>query len=541
MKKYFALLSALILAVSVFLPVGSLASAANTLRVGTAYDPNTFDPAELNLDSALDAAFMIYEPLLRDVGGTFGPGSAESWEASEDKTDWTFHLRESTFTDGTPVTAGDFVYALMRAMDPAAGHANAGTLLYIQGANAYYNGEGPAQDVKVWAPDDRTLRVAFVHPVFESEFTSQLYAPLKRDFTEPLGIEYGTAADKVLGSGAFTLADWAPDSSFTLAKNPAYWDADSVALDEVTFVMGAAGSDTALDVLLAGETDVSSFTSMNQISTLLDSGFDYRSITTSYRCLNLNHLGSTDEMEQFMSNVNFRRAINLAIDREQLTATVLTTDEPAFRLTAPSELGVSAPFNEEYPYQAWPTSANPEGAKAALTLALQELGKTAADVPPLVLLCFESESSVTILSAVQDMLRRNASLESTISSQTIGNMIAMAFAGEYDLWLGGNALSAPDWLPGFALGYTSESAASAPLLRGYAKPEFDALYEAAVSKSDYRERKDAQFALEKFMLEDVFSIIVSWTNTYYVFSPRVENVLFRADGSPLYTFVRFSE
>ena len=146
---------------------------------------------------------------------------------------------------------------------------------------------------------------------------------------------------------------------------------------------------------------------------------------------------------------------------------MLTTDLPASRLSAPSELGFAKMFNEEYPYQGWPTKADQTQAKAYLQAALDELGKTIEDVPTLVLLCYESQSSVTILSAVQDMLKQVLGLESEVSAQTIGNMIAMAFGGEYDLWLGGNGTSAPDWLVSFAYGYHSDSYAATPLLRGY--------------------------------------------------------------------------
>ncbi len=541
LKRLVALLSALAVAATLGVSLASSGAPAKAVRIGVSYDPTTFDPAELNLDSAMDAAYLIYEPLLRDVGGVVGPGAAEAWETSEDKTQWTFHLRKADYSDGTPITAQDFRYSILRTIDPAAGHGNSATLLYLVNADEYYKGNAAAEDVKAEALDDYTLKLSYVHPVFESEFTNYLYTPVKKELAESLGIEYGTAADKLLCNGAFVLKDWASDSSFTLVRNAAYWDAASVALDEVTFVIGAAASDTAVDVMLAGEADISYFTAMNKINTLIESGYAHKSITTSYRCLNLNHLGSTDDLTPFMGNLNFRKALNLAIDRGQLCATVLTTDLPAFRLTAPSEMGVSAPFNEEYPYEAWPTAADAAAAGEHLNKALAELGKTIEEVPPLVLLCYESESSVTILSAVQDMLKRNLGLESVISSQTIGNMIAMAFGGEYDLWLGGNSVSVPDWIPGFALGYHRSSYEGQPLLRGYTKPEFDALYDAAVLHTDYKLRKDAQFALEQFMCEDVFNIVLSWTSTYYVFSPSLSNVYFRADGTPYYALIDWAQ
>jgi oligopeptide transport system substrate-binding protein len=508
-----------------------------SVRIGVSYDPNTFDPAELNLDSSYAAAYIIYEALLRDVNGTVGPGLAETWEHNADMTEWTFRLRDSKYSDGTPITAEDIRYAIMRTLDPAAGHGNAAGLLTLKNANEYFEGTASAEDVGVKVLDAKTLKLTYANPVFEYEFTSFSYAPLKKDFVEPLGIEYGSSADKVICSGPFTLKEWVADSSFTLVKNENYWDAASIEMDEIKFLIGGSGNDTAVDMMLTDELDITYFTTMNQVNSLADAGFSYQSITSSYRCLNLNHQGASEAMKPFMNNVNFRKAINLAIDREALCASVLTTDTPAYRLTAPSEKGVEKAFNEEYPYQAWPTRADPTEAKRYLQIALDEFGKTVADVPPLVLLCFESQSSVTILSAVQDMLRNNLGLESEISSQTIGNMIAMAFGGEYDLWLGGNATTVPDWHVGFAQSYHSTGYAGAPGLRGYNKPEFDTLYNKVSSSTDYKARKDALFELEKFMCEDVFNIIVSWTNTYYVHNPDITNVYYRANGDPYYAFL----
>ena len=508
-----------------------------SVRIGVAYDPNTLDPASLNLDSASAAGYIMYEALLRDVDGIVGPGIAETWETSADMKEWTFRLRESTFSDGTPVTAEDFKNAIIRALDPEAGFSNSQTLQKLVNGAEYFKGEAAAEDVGVQVIDANTLKLSYIEPKFNFEFTSYLYAPIKISLADSIGIEYGTAADKVLGNGAFIVKEWVTDSTVTLAKNEKYWDAQSILIDEITLVVGAAGSDTAVDMMLTDQVDVAYFTNINQVRTLEDADYTYESITSSYRSLNVNHKGSTDEMEPFMSNLNFRKALNLAIDRENLTMSVLTTDQPAFRLNAPSEMGVAIAFNDEYPYEAWPTKADPEKARAHLQAALTELGKTIDDVPPLVLLCFESQSSITILSAVQDMLRQVLGLRSEVSAQTISNMISMAFGGQYDLWLGGNSVSVPDWLVSFGFGYTSESYAATPLLRGYNNPVYDMLYNNVASSTDYTLRKNALFELEKYFCDNVINIILSWTSTYYVQSSDVRNVYFRANGSPYYAMI----
>jgi oligopeptide transport system substrate-binding protein len=514
-------------------------SAPKTIKIGVSYDPTTLDPADLNLDCAYDCAFLIYDPLLQDVDGKISAGAAEKWEHNDSMTEWTFHLRQAAFSDGTAITAGDYVYAIMRIIDPAAGHANAAGLLKLINANEYYSGTAKAEDVGIAAVDNSTLKLTFANPVFESEFTSFLYSPVNEKLAESAGAAYGTAPDKVLGNGPFVMTEWVPDASVTLVKNDMYWNADSIKMSEITFLVGATG-DTAVDMLQAGEVDLSYFTSANQLTALTDTGFTSSPITSSYRCLNLNLAGSSEAMNPFMSNINFRKALNMAIDRESLCATVLTTDVPAFRLTAPSELGVSKAFNDEYPYEAWSTTSDPASAKEYLQKALDELGKTIDDVPPLVLLCYESQSSVTVLSAVQDMLKQNLGLASEISSQTVQNMMAMAFGGQFDIWLGGNGTSTPDWLADFASQYTSASYAAQPGLRGYSNPEFDALYDAVAVCTDYSARKDTLFELEKYFCDNVLNLIVGWTTTHYVASPAVTGVHFRADGNPYFALLDYT-
>ncbi|MDR1639985.1 MAG: peptide ABC transporter substrate-binding protein [Clostridiales bacterium] len=506
-----------------------------SLKIGIAYDPSTLDPGNIDIDSASDVAIIMYDSLLRDNSGQAEAGAAASWSKSDDNTQWTFTLRDGlVYSDGSPITSEDFAYGIRRVLDPELGFSNASGFLFIKGATEYYNGEGSIDDVAIETPDAKTLVITYTQPTFETEFTSYVYTPVSKALSEAQGQAYGTAPDKLLSNGPFKLTAWVPDASLTLVKNESYWAADQIKVSQIDFVVGAATSDTAVDMILAGDIQLSSFTNMNQITALTDEGFASKSITTSYRCMNTNNAGSSEEMKPFMSNVNFRKALNLAINREQLSASVLTTDMPAYRLVAPSEMGYSKAFVEEYPYQAWPTQSSDE-AKAYLDKALEELGKTIADVPPLVLLCFESESSVTVLSAVQDMILKNLGLPSTISSQTIQNMISMAYGGQYDLWYGGNEVAVPDFLVSLGFDYTTEYHNATPGLRGYTNPEYDALYKDCASQMDYKARKDKLFEVEKFFCENVLNIVTGWTSTYYVSSPEVVGVQFRADGSPDYS------
>ena len=340
-------------------------------------------------------------------------------------------------------------------MDPEAGHYNAESGYILENGEEYYAGECEWDEVGVKAVDDLTIEYTFKNPQYESTFTStSLFAPLEESFVDPLGTEYGSSSDKLLTNGPFIVSDWVSDSTMTLVKNENYWDADSINMDEMDFKFNVTG-DTGVDMMLADELDFVPTGNTQQQQTLTDAGFESTKYTTSYRCLNLNHKGKTEETGLFLGNANFRKAISYAIDRTALCASVMTSDEPATRLTAPSEAGVTGSFDEEFEYEGWPATADVEKAQEYLNAALDELGKTADEIPTIELLCYESQGSIDVLAAVQDMLKKNLGIETVINSQTIQVMVSSAMSGDYDLWYGGNGLEIPDALGGFLSGYTT--------------------------------------------------------------------------------------
>jgi ABC-type oligopeptide transport system substrate-binding subunit len=240
-----------------------------SVKIGIPYDPSTLDPGRIDMDSASDVASILYDSLLRDNNGQAEPGAAASWSKSDDNTEWTFTLRDGlVFSDGSPITSEDFAFAFKRMLDPELGFNNAGGFLFIKGATEYYNGEGSIDDVAIETPDAKTIKLAYTQPKFESEFTTYTYTPMSKAVSDAQGQEYGTAPDKLLSNGPFKLASWVPDASLTLVKNESYWAADEIKVSQIDFVVGAAASDTAVDMILAGDVSLSSFTNMNQITAL---------------------------------------------------------------------------------------------------------------------------------------------------------------------------------------------------------------------------------------------------------------------------------
>ena len=320
------------------------------LTVGWPYEPATMDPHRANEDAAYNALRMMVEGLVRNINGEAAPGVAKSWDVSADNMEYTFHLRKSVFSDGSPVTAENFRYGLFRLLDASKGYEKADSAFIIRNAERYYNGECDAAEVGIEVRDDYTLKLTLAVPTFPVVFSDWPWSPMKKDFVESKGEVYGTEAENLLTNGPFTLKTWEHDSRLVLVRNGNYWNADAVKLSEIVGVINAT-DDTAVDMMLVHELDLVELTNQVQAKTLTDGGFSVNSYTSTYQDLHINHLGKTKETGRFLSNANFRRAVNYAIDRQALVATVYTTSLPASRLTAPNEMGKEGRFNEDYPLE----------------------------------------------------------------------------------------------------------------------------------------------------------------------------------------------
>lgn len=240
-------------------------NASKTIRVGWNYEPETMNPANASSDAAYLVVRLCVEPLLRNVNGEAEPGLAESYEVSEDNLEYTFHLRESTYSDGTPVTAEDVAYSIIYTLSPENACDNAYMIYGIDGAEEYNSGEGAVEDLGVEVIDDYTLKITMCQTAFPLYFAQQEFAPMNQEFVESCGEQFGSEAEYTLTNGPFTLASWTHDSTLELVKNENYWNADAINLDGITCYINAT-DETAVDMMLAGELDVCEFTNANQVS-----------------------------------------------------------------------------------------------------------------------------------------------------------------------------------------------------------------------------------------------------------------------------------
>lgn len=358
----------------------------STLYINLASEPDRLDPA---LNSTVDGAVLAVNSfvglLTYDENGQLIPGVAESYDVSEDGMTYTFHLRQSKWSDGTELTAKDFVYSWNRAANPmtasdysylfdgliakneiaeemvanpeydaaAAEAAAAAGEEYSTPAEVYSDAALAEQEannilVGVEATDDYTLTVTLVSPCpyFLSLCAFPTFFPVPQASVEAAdtdGTNPGAWALEAgfVSNGPYTCTAWNHDESMTYTKNPNYYDADSVSIETLQFMLSA--DDTAIyNAYMAGNLDFIDTIPNEEIPNHNGTDPEFHiaaNIGTYYVGFNVNSKlfeGKTPEQASAM-----REAINLLIDRQYIVDTIGQTGQELANTFVPAGMSDS--------------------------------------------------------------------------------------------------------------------------------------------------------------------------------------------------------
>lgn len=308
------------------------AQAEMVLRRGNCAEPLSLDP-QINGDVQGGHILRdLFEGLVaEDSEGNIVPGVAKSWDVSEDGLTYTFHLRDSLWSDGKPLTAEDFVYAWQRAVMPETGNSYAFLLFPVKNAEAIVSGkEKDLTALGVKATDAKTLTVTLAQPTpyFLGLLTHSITYPAPRQTVEKYKNAW-TKPENIISNGAFKMSTWTPQASMELVKSDNYWDKDAVKLDKVIYYP-TEDRNAELKRFRAGELDWTCDIPNNQLpfikKNLADSLIVGEYLGTFY-------YGFNTTKPPFKDNLPLRKALTLAINREKLTEKVTGTEEkPAYNL-----------------------------------------------------------------------------------------------------------------------------------------------------------------------------------------------------------------
>lgn len=483
------------------------------LHRGIGSDVGDLDPhlavniAEMDVISALFEGLVAEDPVdLHPV-----PGVAESWTVSADGLTYTFHLRaDARWSDGSPLTAADFVASWRRALTPSLAADNATLLYVLQGAEAFHQGvlKDFAQ-VGVAATDARTLRVTLEHPTphFLSLLTHTVWLPVPVSVISGHGSadERGnpwTRPGRLVGNGPFVLKSWQPNQVIAVEKSPTYWDAAHVRLQGIRFY--PVDSRDAEERMFRSR-------QLHLTYVLPAAKLD------AYRQEHPELLRTDPYLDTYFLRLNvrvpaladprIRRALSLAIDRAAITDKILRGGQrPAFAFTPPGLAGYEPPAGAAF---------DPAAARQLLAAAGYPAGR---GFPPLEFLYNTSENHRLIAEALQEMWRRELGLDVHLVNQELKVVQSERRAGRYQIlfsdWVG-------DYLDPLAFLEVMRGD-SGNNYTGWASKAYDSLLFAAARTTDPAARNAQLRDAESALLADAPLVPLYYNTHVFLLRPSVQ-------------------
>ena len=457
--------------------------------------------------------------------GEVVPGVAEKWEIGEKEA--TFHLRHNAlWSDGKPVTAGDFVFAWRKALDPQTASEYAFILYPVQNAEKINTGKAQGTDLGVAAVDDYTLKVTFEKPCayFIGLTAMPTYAPVREDFFKAHAARYGADADEMLYNGPFVLSKWVHSASLEMVKNPNYWDAKRIKLDRIEVPYITADTNAQFAFFKDKKVDL-----LERLS-----ASDLEKATGEHMRINSFPDGSVWYMEfnfrpgRLTANHNLRKAIAAVFNPGEFVSKVvrIPKTKPAVGIIPSWLKGVKTTFRAEYKLPL--LKPDYAAAKQYMAAAMKELNLTAP--PSIVWLTQDTELAGREAEYFQNLFKTVLGINLKIDRQIFKERLAKMSSGDFDIVSAG-------WGPDYAdpMTFADLKTSWNENNRGkWANDQYDDLIRKAQATVDPKTRMDAMAAAEKIMIDDVAVLPTYERTQVFLNSDRVTGIERHAIGPDPY-------
>lgn len=446
-------------------------------------EPETIDPGRVGGQAGGRIVANLFEGLTVRQAPSLapGPGIAKRWRTSPDALVWTFDLRESVWSDGTPLTAQDFVWSWRRVLDPATAGKSAQLLFPIAGAREFNAGTSDA--LGVVAVDDSTLVVTLATPTpyFADLAAAPALAPTPRHAIEAHG-EQWTRPGTMVSNGPYRLESWRLQDRMALVRNPRYWNVDAIAIERAEAVAG----DFANANFNQYESGLIDWVDAGGIPLPLIDALTPRDdwhagpfLATYFLRCNVRHAPLDD--------ARVRRALSLSLDAAAITEHVTRGgQEPARGLVPPGVPGYEGIDVDLF---------DPERARALLADAGFPNGE---GFPRLRFLFNTSEAHRQIAEVLQQQWREHLGIEIELLNQEWKVFTTTVRAGEYDIargsWIG-DVLDASNFLEIFTAGNANNRT-------GWESADYDARIAAAARETDASARASILRTCERTVVVD---------------------------------------
>ncbi|WP_285858265.1 peptide ABC transporter substrate-binding protein [Neobacillus niacini] len=483
------------------------------LYLNNGQEPTSFDPP-IGFDAvSWNSLNNLMEGLTRlDESHQPKAATAKNWDVSDDGKVYTFHIRDDAkWSNGDDVTADDFVFAWKRLLDPNTGSPAAFLGYFIEGAEAYNNNEGSADDVKVKAVDKKTFEVTLISPqaYFLSVISNPCFFPINEKVAKE-NPQWFAEASSFVANGPFKLAEWNHDSDFTMVKNDKYWDAKNVKLDKVHWAM-VSDTNTEYQMFTTGELDTSDVP-----GELADKLFKEGNVKVEDQAGQYFYRFNVT-MKPFQ-NENIRKAFALAVDQKQMVELVTKNQEkPAYGFVS---YGFKDPAGNDFRKQNGDLiKTDVAKAKELLKKGMEEEGY--ATLPEVTLTYSTLDTHKKIAEALQQMFKENLGVDVKLA-----NMESSVFAADQKALK--FQLSRSSFLADYAdpINFLENFITGSPMNRtGWSNAEFDQLIKDAKLEKDEKKRYEMMYKAEKILLDAAPIIPIHFYNQTYLQSKEVTGIV----------------
>jgi oligopeptide transport system substrate-binding protein len=492
------------------------ADAKMVFQRGNAAEPDTLDP---HLASTSWENHIIGDLFLglttEDAQAHPIPGIAESWTTSEDGLTWVFKIRKGmVWSDGVPIKASDAVFGLRRLMDPKTASKYASMLYLIQNAEEVNAGKKPLTELGVRAIDAGTVELKLTQPApfLPGLLTHYTSFPMPEHIISKFGTEW-TKPGNMVSSGAYMLDTWIANDYVKIIKNPKFYDAANVAIDEV-FFYPTEDERGALTRFRAGELDAN----------ITNRGFPVDQI--EWLKTNMPGQGRINAYlanEYIVANTRrkpfddprIRRALSLALNRE-IYATKVYRDGriPAYSFVPPGIDNYETNIKPRLDFADWPMPKRIAEAKRLLA----EAGYGPDNPLKFDFNAMTGYDARRASAAITTMWREIGINTKPLTNEpkTHYNIIqAFDFDVAWAAWVG-------DYNDPQTFLYLMEGNAGAFNYAGYKNKDYDALMDQAKQTLDLKKRADIMANAEQKGMDDTATIPLTFTTTKNLVGPQVK-------------------
>lgn len=542
MKSVYRIISA-ILSVALLLPCLTACSSDDGTNKAISYsltdEPKNLDPQMASDKNSLLVIRNIFEGLTRyDYNGNIIPGVAEEWSSNSDHTEYTFRLRRNAkWSDGTPLTAYDFVYAWQRALDPATKSTVCSPLFSIKNARAINEGDMQKESLGVTVIDNYTLKVSmeYSYAEFVMQTANSVFMPCNEKFFLSTNGHYGLDDDYILSNGPFVISEkgWSHDNYVRTIRNENYVGKNKVSPRVLYF--GIRSSDTDYFSLLENETVEAAAIETKNISKLKGTDYKYYTVTdTTWGFL-------FNTQKTALSSTTIRRALAACITDEACTDSETGESlipygfEEANDIIPPST-HLNGQLYRELAGSGFKESYDPATARASMKKALTALELTR--MPSITLICPDDEEIKTLMYSIMHSWQQYLYIYVNIEPLDYSSLEYRVGLGDYQIAFYPISPSHDNPLSTLQQ-FTSDSSNNPAKLE---HPAYDKLVEKASARNNTEDILAPMAAAEKYLNTYVVFYPIYYEVQYYATLAGVSGIYFSPfDGAADFTTCKYVE